>query len=259
MRGEGGSDAASNPPPNIAAMARRLMILFACMLLGSACGDGGVGGAGNGDDRPMLACGDWLTFPADALESIIPASDVPGLADAIERYSQVTGWPDASSPWFLLHESGGGADVVRATASTFSLFRLEGGDGEWRGVGALGTRDCPLQLPTPDGLGLVEWSVNDETDPSTATLLLDATERGCTGGTPMGDRLVVHEVIETPATVVVVLGARPLPDDVDYTCPGNPAERVAITLGAPLGDRTVADGLATDLDLGEILLDLADR
>ena len=109
-----------------------------------------------------------------------------------------------------------------------------------------------MLLPLPGSLGLVDWAVDPSTDPFSSTLVLAATERACVGGQPMGDRLVIAEVIETPTEVGVVLGTEP-PPGAGFTCPDNPITAVAIELDEPLGDREVRNGLAWGADLADLI------
>jgi hypothetical protein len=66
------------------------------------------------------------------------------------------------------------------------------------------------------------------------------SERACTGGQEMGERLQAPLVAYGPTTVTILFGARPLPGA--HECPGNPSTRVEVRLREPLGDRGLRDG-----------------
>jgi len=57
----------------------------------------------------------------------------------------------------------------------------------------------------------------------------------------MGERLKGPQVRESAEQVLIAFAAVSLVGGA--TCPGNPSEAVAIELDAPLGDRSLLDGL----------------
>ncbi|HEY7524942.1 MAG TPA: hypothetical protein VH720_14930 [Candidatus Limnocylindrales bacterium] len=81
--------------------------------------------------------------------------------------------------------------------------------------------------------------VGDAPGPDATRLELDVTEIACAGGRPMGTRLRPATVIETEGFVGLLFTAVTQAGGQD--CQGNPATRVTVELGAPVGERRVLD------------------
>ena len=147
--------------------------------------------------------------------------------------------------WRLLSEADGRAQFISvADDGGVSFVGAELGENGWIWAGAGAGGPCDVRRVLPAGLSPVDWELDPTGgDPSAETteLRVLATERSCTGGSEIGDRLLGPDVVETDDAVRIVLAAIPLTGD--QTCPGNPSTPVTIQLDAPLGDRAIIDGL----------------
>jgi hypothetical protein len=65
-------------------------------------------------------------------------------------------------------------------------------------------------------------------------------ERACASGRPADGRIVGPDVVGVNDLVLVTFAVRSL--EGDQNCPSNPASRVTVDLGEPLGNRTLLDG-----------------
>ncbi len=117
---------------------------------------------------------------------------------------------------------------------------VENGPNGWR-VGGWG--GCQPRVALASGLGAAVWAFDpDQPEPDATTQVFDAlvTEMSCNSGQPADGRIVGPQVIATADTVLVVFAVRPRPGGHD--CQGNPAARVTVDLGEPLGNRALLDG-----------------
>ncbi len=114
-------------------------------------------------------------------------------------------------------------------------------------------RPCELRSALPDGFGIVAWRVDPDWDapPDVSHIDLLASGQACSGGQPMGDRLMPPQVTETDDAILVALMAK-LPEG-DQTCPGNPEEPVRVELGEPIGTREVRDALRSGQTLADFV------
>lgn len=99
---------------------------------------------------------------------------------------------------------------------------------------------CRPKLHLPGSL--VSFSIAPDTVLQRGTRSLDVvvSQRGCTGGAPVVDRLRPPAVRYGPDRVEVLFTADPLPRAI-YTCIGLPPEPATLRLDEPLGDRLVLD------------------
>lgn len=66
------------------------------------------------------------------------------------------------------------------------------------------------------------------------------TERSCASGKPALGRIAGPQIVKSADSVLVVFATRPLAGAQD--CQDNPAIRVQVDLGEPLGARKLLDG-----------------
>ena len=198
-----------------------------------------------GDD-PLVTCAGF-TFPlsgldaptdlldsddplAEALRDDIPSMD-PGGDDLLE-----IGWR------VLVRTE---SDALVTGGDPPSLFvRMVLEDGRWRSEQGAAGEPCVPRRAVPDGLEAVRWSLDPahpQPGPDDTQLHVLVSGSACSGGEPLGERLVGPQVELTDDEVVVAFAATPLPAGA-YTCPSNPADVVVVTLDEPIGDRTIVDG-----------------
>ncbi|NHZ70783.1 MAG: hypothetical protein GWP18_03995 [Proteobacteria bacterium] len=125
---------------------------------------------------------------------------------------------------------------------------------EWRWAGSSIGGDCPLEVMPPVGLNAVDWRLDPTAGPPTpdgTTIHVLVTERACASGQAMGERLLGPQVIVTDAEVLIAFASRTLGGP--QNCQGNPDTAVTIELSGPLGGRALANGLALDVSLEDIL------
>lgn len=87
----------------------------------------------------------------------------------------------------------------------------------------------------------VVWSLplNHSPQPSTVEFIALATDLICTGGQPVGERLLPPVITYTGASVFVVFSARPYQGLT--TCEGKPTTEAVVRLREPLGNRSLLD------------------
>ena len=165
--------------------------------------------------------------PAAALRELLES----GGGEAI--YLPPTGWTVVGgTPGLVEFVAPRGTD-----AYAFVLVESEGAS--WRVTGWGGCHPTAVL----DGVSLATWTyAEDEFRPAPDTTTFDAgvTERACTGGQAMGDRLLPPDIFYGEAEITIIFAARPLKGG--HRCPGNPSSRVTVTLREPLGDRVLRDG-----------------
>lgn len=218
-------------------------------------------------DGPRVGCPFGPFFPLSALDApppLIAASEVPDVADAIAPFlagEEGAFWPQDG--WRVLEVVDAERVLVVHPGSVDSegvaFMTVSWTDGGWQWSGSSFPGGCVLVLePEEDKGSVVEWRLDPTVTPPDAdatTLVLEATERECASGRPMGDRLNEPEVTLTDEAVLILLTAQRL--DGDQDCPGNPSQRVEIQLPEPLGQRELRDARSTDLgELSELLREL---
>ena len=193
----------------------------------------------------LVECG-GASFRLGALTDPVPidAAD-PGLRAVLDAWlagPEGAMWPQDG--WFLLHEDGDTAQLVSVGPDGAAFVGAERGRNGWIWSGASSGGMCDVNLTLPERLGSVTWELDPTFPPPDAAsteLHVLATERACTGGSELGERLLGPQVVETDDAVRVTFAAIPLTGS--QPCPGNPATPVMVELAAPLGDRDVRDGL----------------
>jgi len=102
---------------------------------------------------------------------------------------------------------------------------------------------CQPILVLPGGLARADWTLDPgQGVPTGATTVFDAlvTETGCNSGGPADGRIVGPKIVRGTTDVLVVFAVRPRGGA--QRCPSNPATRVTVDLGEPLGARRLLDG-----------------
>ncbi|MEM1333789.1 MAG: hypothetical protein AAGG08_10050, partial [Actinomycetota bacterium] len=181
-------------------------------------------------------------------DELVPiASADPGLQAVVESWSAtIVGAPARDQEWYVLANDGEEATMV-AFGESMSWISAENGRNGWIWAGASAAPPCEIRVALPEGLGIVEWTLDPSVslDTTSTEIALLATERGCASGQPMGERLLAPQVIETDAAIEIALAVIPL---TEAECPSNPSTSFVIELDEPVGDREIRDGL----DLGSI-------
>lgn len=197
----------------------------------------------DGDDA-LVSC-DSIAFPLSALDGPTGAelADDPAaeaLRETIATGPMELGGPEGATWRVLVRDD---ANALFGTGEPPDLhtvaFEHERDRWVWAGSGG-----CTPRPVLPDGIGPATWRIDPGLPPPSATdreLHLLVNEISCTGGTPIGDRLVGPEVRATDTEVVIAFGVESLGPG-SYTCPGNPPLETSVTLDVPLGDRELLDG-----------------
>lgn len=193
-------------------------------------------------------------FTLAELRSATPLAEVdPGLEPVVEDMVStiLEGWPP--NGWVVLTHGDRSATIAWIGTGPSELpdddgllaIEVERGPHGWRWSPGSGGGPCPvLTSPLPPGVGEVEWTLDPAVpvpDGASTELRVLVEERACASGTELGDRLLGPQVVETDDAVRIAVAAIPL--EGDQTCQGNPSTPIVITLGQPLGERIVLDGL----------------
>ncbi|MEM9654274.1 MAG: hypothetical protein AAGA65_19430 [Actinomycetota bacterium] len=263
-------------------LARSVSALVVC-LLAASCADDGTPTetvsspeevADNGGEELVVCAG--TSLPLSALQSLEPMSSRPEIEAAVNVFLE-TGegdfWPQDGWQIVTISESEVYVIVLQTEASArrvaeerelevffdegfgdgiddtilFSAHNVTREDTTWGWRGSVSGEDCVLESVVPDGFNRVDWEPDPGSaapGPGTERLDLLATERECTGGQQMGDRLQPPTVVETADAVLISMVATP-PEGDAFTCQGNPSTPVTVNLSSPLGDRELLDGATT--------------
>ncbi len=147
--------------------------------------------------------------------------------------------PDAG--WRLIGFDGAKAEFIAVRGDgNLAQVGVENNGGVWK---VSGWGDCNPQIALAPGLGNAAWAFDpDQPEPDATTQVFDAlvTEMSCNSGKPADGRIVGPQIVKTAETVLVFFAVRPRPGAHD--CPSNPATRVTVDLGEPLGNRVLLDG-----------------
>lgn len=129
--------------------------------------------------------------------------------------------------------------VARDEAADWDYVSVEQQEGSWVVLGWGGCRPTAVL----NDRSLATWTFPPDSDrpgPQATSFEALVTERACTGGQAMGNRLQRPLIAYEPTVVTVIFAARPLLGGHD--CPGNPSTLVEVQLQEPLGDRRLVDG-----------------
>jgi hypothetical protein len=101
---------------------------------------------------------------------------------------------------------------------------------------------CNLQPAFPSGIGPASWRIDPAARPTTtdATVTVLAIELACASGLTAEGRILPPTVVETDETITILLAVRHRVGSQD--CPGNPETRLTVTVGSPIGTRSLLDG-----------------
>ncbi len=209
----------------------------------------------------LIGCHSGASFPAAALDEIplLAETGLTEVEEAIRPFlegGEGAYWPQ--DDWRVLDRTDDRVLLVHsdgtATEPSIAFMEVERDGGEWRWAGSSMGGGCPLEVKVPPGLNAVDWRLDSSAKPltpeSTAIHVL-VTERACAGGQAMGDRLLGPEVIVTDTEVLIAFAAQS--QSGAENCPGNPETAVTIELSGSIGTRVVADGLALDSTLEDLL------
>ncbi len=240
----------------------RRAVLVVGLALSVGCGDDDVVDAGapttatsvvdgsQGEGR-LIACGGQPYSPS-ALEGPIGAEAADDAAAAALRElianPSALDTPLPAEGWRRLYDEGGdvvvfGSGQPNATGGTGALvevtLRDHGDDFAFSGV-AYG---CTPHVVV-EGRSVAEFALAPASmlTPRTTSIEVLVTERACTGGMPVEDRLGPPDVHYAEDAVEVLFSAEPFESDYDtVTCQSNPPAEVTLELSGPLGDRQLLD------------------
>jgi hypothetical protein len=142
--------------------------------------------------------------------------------------------------WRLTGQDGTSAEFVTLDADGPKVVVVANDGGVWR---VTGWGDCQPRRVLPAGLGEADWVLapgQPAIGPDTGQFDALVTERSCASGQSSEGRIAGPDLFQAGGDLLVTFAVRPLPGD--QTCPGNPATRVTVDLGEPLGDRRLRDG-----------------
>jgi len=165
-------------------------------------------------------------------------------AAALRRYLADPARPDPRIPaagWHLLGTDGRRAEFAVQNADHTMWDVMVRSDGSGWAVSSPVT--CQPRLRLPAGLGRADWILDPTLPPPppTATgFTALVTERSCAGGRSAGDRIVGPQVVRSGDVIIVIFVIRRAV--AVATCPPNPATRIVVDLGGPLGVSTLFDG-----------------
>jgi hypothetical protein len=200
--------------------------------------------AGNYPPGTPVECG-GVVFPLGALDVLTPIEEVDPALRAV-----LDGWlatPEGSflpgDGWTLLYVHDRNALFINVADDSVAFVGAEMGRNGWIYSGGSAADPCALNVVLPEGLGVVEWELDAGAPPpeaGTTELHVLATERACTGGRELGERLLGPQVVETDESVRISFAAIALTGN--HGCPSNPSTPVTVELDEPLGDRELRDG-----------------
>lgn len=251
----------------------RACILAAGALLASACGSSGAGegsletgaeppeqtsadpereappGVPPGPiDELLVSCGSSPGYPPSALEGPTGAeadddSAATALRDLIEDPDGIEPLPE--NEWRRLHDDGdtvvfgSGQPSDNGTGEGLTEVVLERTNDEFTFHGS--NYNCqPRPLIGEMSLASFDLAQGAAPGPDSTSVEVLVTEVGCTGATPVDDRLQEPVVEYGDSTVDVVYFAEPLEGDA-FPCPSNPSTETILELSEPLGDRELRD------------------
>ncbi len=195
------------------------------------------------DEDPLVDC-DGAALRLSDLASPRPVESVddPAVDAFLSDLADPAGMDLPLDGWVVLGINDEQAVFALLEPEERWMVTMEQGSSGWR-FGALGGPCDEPRVALPEGLEPVSWEVDPESPPPTpedTVLHLRVMELGCSGGQPIGERLVGPQVVETDTDVQVAFAAQsPGPN----SCPSNPWSSVTVELTEPLGSRTLRDGL----------------
>jgi hypothetical protein len=145
------------------------------------------------------------------------------------------------SGWNLVGADGSAAEFVAVGGENgMKTVSLANGPTGWK---VDGWGDCRAQIALPTGLNSAAWAWAGQGGPNPTTQVFDAlvTERTCTSGQSADGRVVPPKIVFSADSVLVMFAVRTLDPTLTYTCQSNPATRVKVDLGQPLGARKLLD------------------
>ncbi|HEY5651376.1 MAG TPA: hypothetical protein VIW46_08020 [Acidimicrobiia bacterium] len=180
-------------------------------------------------DRPLTP---------DAREAIASVHRVaPGEASSFDEYR----WVVAAQGDDSLTLFGELLLIPQPGAPRYADAAFSRVEGEWRPDG---WGQCRIEIEA-EGYGNAHWIFDRDVqpDPESTALEIEIMEQACASGRAPIDREILPVIIEAADAVSITIFVEPS-EAFDVTCPSNPWHPVVVTLDAPLGDRTVFDGVS---------------
>jgi hypothetical protein len=237
--------------PRISLAATILALALAAVVGGCDAAPASSGGeAGVGSIRPADAsalrytCGKF-PFGPDILTRVGQAELADNPEPAALRAHLAQEGPDIDflpdGGWILAGIDATSAEYVTVGGDLgMKTVTLDAEGAAWR---VTGWGDCQARRVLPAGLGDADWVLAPDQPPigpETRSFDVLVTERSCASGQSSEGRIAGPDILEVNDLLLVTFAVRPL--EGDQNCPSNPATRVTVDLGEPLGDRTLRDG-----------------
>jgi len=233
-----------------------VVALCAASILGAGCGGAAMSSPGTSPSAGEIAgirvvdqrdiqytCGSF-PFDAGALDRAAndELDDTPVAATLRAHLAQggpdIDWLPDAG--WRLTGQDGTKAEFVTRDAAGAKVVEVANDGAVWR---VSGWGECRPRRVLPVGLGDADWILapgQPAIGPETRRFDALVTERRCASGQSSEGRIAGPDLFQVGGDLLVTFAVRPLPGDAN--CPSNPATRVTVDLGEPLGDRRLRDG-----------------
>ena len=148
--------------------------------------------------------------------------------------------PDAG--YWLVHRDEREAQYIARrpveNESPFGYLTMQAKGASW---GFAGGGDCRPEVLLEDQMPATWTLLPNQPAPDRSTVEFTAlvTDTGCTGGEPVGPRLLPPSITYTDNAVLIVFAARPFQGIT--TCQGKPPTKAVVRLREPLGDRRLLD------------------
>ena len=242
-------------------MRRAAIVLAAIAVLGAGCSSGSSGSAS--PERWLGGCFpegtplNFLSGPANAEKG------TDGAADALRRFIAKPvgvrtvpshGWRrivrGSTANFTAPYVPDGPVMPFPTTTTPFEGSQLVGvtfakKDGKWKYQSS--AYGCTPEVQR-HGLSGVQWAVDPASpasEPGMTRIAVLVTEKVCTSGTPIGDRLLKPEIVYGTDTITVTYWARSLSSGGKnhfFSCPGIAAANATLELSQPIGTRRLLDG-----------------
>ncbi|MEM9465600.1 MAG: hypothetical protein AAGA90_09505 [Actinomycetota bacterium] len=209
------------------------------------------------DDDPLVSCRGLPAFRASLLDDepdVDPASDDPLIVALLEQ--SMSGVEVPADGWTTIERTDAVATFARFEEGPAGFFArthsFENTVAGWTIAGE-GAGRCELRIPAPTGVAYMDVGLDPEQpiDPESTRLHLVVSQQACAGGRSGVENMYPPEVVETETEIRIAIAV--IPPEGPQECPDNPADPVEVELDAPIGDRTILDGLrvpATPLPTG---------
>ena len=138
----------------------------------------------------LVSCG-RTPFPLSALNSLepLPTPDPPGFQQAFDDVlAGPAGGAWAPDGWAILTKSDTDVHLIHIGAHLIDTMTFHRTADGWRMTDGTSGETCTLRTVLPDGLNVVEWTVDPSrpADPARSEIHVLVTESACASGRPPG-------------------------------------------------------------------------